>query len=167
MPWSSVSKLSQKPKVVLKFEWEHYFKLIFVRRKLCICGFAEVLSTQKIVGSAKNSWVRKSLKIDGPQIRKLSHLRKFRKSNKITSANLRICDLQNLIADGPPLVLSALFHSISLLVFLDFFGNKIMTSFILASAANPGCLSWILISVYPGSQISDPGSKNRNKKRRM
>ncbi len=112
MPWSSVAKLSQKPKVVLKFEWEHYFKLIFVIRKLCICGFAEVLSTQKLVGSANLR------KIYGPQIRKLSHLRKLRKSDKIKFANLRICDLQNLIADGPPLVLSAPVHSISSWIFL-------------------------------------------------
>jgi hypothetical protein len=39
-------------------------------------------------------WARKS------QIRKVPHLRKVRKSNKIfKSANLQICDLQNLFAD--------------------------------------------------------------------
>jgi hypothetical protein len=31
-PCNSVSKLSQKPRVVLKFKWEH-FKLIVVRKK--------------------------------------------------------------------------------------------------------------------------------------
>ncbi len=69
-----------KPKVVLKFEWKH-FKLIFVRRKVCICGFMEVLSPPKITGSANS-----------------------KSSNCLIcgrSANLRICDLRNLIADQP------------------------------------------------------------------
>jgi hypothetical protein len=33
-----------------------------------------------------------------------------------------------------------------------------------SSVADPGCLSRILIFVHPGSQISDPGSKNSNKR---
>ncbi len=32
------------------------------------------------------------------------------------------------------------------------------------SVADPGCLSRILIFTHPGSRISDPGSKNRNKR---
>jgi hypothetical protein len=38
-----------------------------------------------------------------PQICKMPNLRKVRKSKKIKSANLRICDLRNLFADHPPL----------------------------------------------------------------
>jgi hypothetical protein len=46
----------------------------------------------------KKDWVRKS------QIRKVSYLRKFRKSSKLfKSANLRLCDLRNLLADRHPL----------------------------------------------------------------
>ncbi len=38
------------------------------------------------------------------QIRKMSYLRKVRKSNQLQySANLRICNLRNLFADRPPL----------------------------------------------------------------
>jgi hypothetical protein len=45
-------------------------------------------------------WVRKS------QIRKVSHLRKVRKSVTLfKSANLRICDLRNQVADRPLLFL--------------------------------------------------------------
>jgi hypothetical protein len=32
--------------------------------------------------------------------------------------------------------------------------------------ADPGCLSRILIFTHPGSRISDPGSKNSNKRER-
>jgi hypothetical protein len=43
---------------------------------------------------------------EGPQIRKGSHLRKVRKTNKVfSSTNLRICDLRNLFADRPTLKL--------------------------------------------------------------
>jgi len=46
----------------------------------------------------KKDWVHKS------QIRKVPHLRKVRKSNKLLkSPNLRICDLRNLFANRPPL----------------------------------------------------------------
>ncbi len=34
------------------------------------------------------------------------------------------------------------------------------------SVADPGCLSRILIFTHPGSRISDPGSKNSNKRER-
>jgi hypothetical protein len=34
----------------------------------------------------------------------------------------------------------------------------------LSSVADPGCLSRILIFTHPGSRISDPGSKNSNKR---
>jgi hypothetical protein len=63
---------------------------IFVRRKVCICGLAKILSSQitKKIGSAN---------------RKVSHLRKVRESNKLfRSASLRICDLRNLVEDRPP-----------------------------------------------------------------
>jgi hypothetical protein len=33
-----------------------------------------------------------------------------------------------------------------------------------SSVADPGCLSRILIFIHPGSQISDPGTKNSNKR---
>ncbi len=33
--------------------------------------------------------------------------------------------------------------------------------------ADPGCLSRILIFTHPGSRISDPGSKNSNKRERL
>ncbi len=69
------------------FEWEH-FMLIFVRIEIVYlrsCG-----SPKKIMGPqiAKNIY-------RSPQIRKLSHLQNARKSKKIKSANLWICDLQN------------------------------------------------------------------------
>jgi hypothetical protein len=47
------SKLSQKPKAVLKFEWKH-FKLIFVRRKNM---YSQIFGSFK---SQKKNWVRKS-----------------------------------------------------------------------------------------------------------
>ncbi len=63
-------------------------------RKRCICGLAEVLSPQ-----ITKSWIRKS------QIHIGSHLPKVSKSNKLfKSANLRVCDLRNLLADRPHLV---------------------------------------------------------------
>jgi hypothetical protein len=52
--------------------------------------------------SRKNNWVRKK------QIIKLPNLRKVRTPQSLTnfkSANLRICDLRNLFADHPPLIL--------------------------------------------------------------
>jgi len=48
MPCNYISKLSQKPNVVLKFEWEH-FKLIFVSEKIMY-----------LRRSAKNNLVRNS-----------------------------------------------------------------------------------------------------------
>jgi hypothetical protein len=37
-------------------------------------------------------------------------------------------------------------------------------SFVNISVAEPGCLSRILIFTHSGSRISDPGSKNSNKR---
>jgi hypothetical protein len=39
-------------------------------------------------------------------------------------------------------------------------------SIVKGSVADPGCLSRILIFTHPGSRISDPGSKNSNKRER-
>jgi hypothetical protein len=36
--------------------------------------------------------------------------------------------------------------------------------YLIRSVADPGCLSRILIFTHPGSRISDPGSKNSNKR---
>jgi hypothetical protein len=78
MPCISVSKLSQKQKVVSKFEYEH-FKLIFVRSKIMylrICGSfksAIVGPINRKSANSKKYMVRKS------QILKLLHLRKVRK----------------------------------------------------------------------------------------
>ncbi len=66
-----------------------------------ICGSYLQTSTKKIsslevfnLQITKKEWIRKS------QIRKVSHLRKVRKFNKLfKSANLRICDLGKLFAD--------------------------------------------------------------------
>jgi hypothetical protein len=79
------TKLSQKRKVFLKFEWEH-FMLLFVMRKSCICGFAEVLSPQKIIRSVncKSTQTAKKYVVRKSQIRKLPNLQKVRKLKKIS-----------------------------------------------------------------------------------
>jgi hypothetical protein len=80
-------------KVVLWFEWEQ-LKLIFVRRKIMytICGFAEVLSPQ-IIGFANCKSTNCHICGSSPNIKNHS------------SAKLRICDMRNLFADRPPLLL--------------------------------------------------------------
>jgi hypothetical protein len=68
---------------------------------LCICGFAEVLSPQKIIRPAnRKSANRKKYMVRQQQIHKFPLLRKVRKSQKIKSANLRICDLQILFENS-------------------------------------------------------------------
>jgi hypothetical protein len=54
-------------------------------KKLSICEFSEVLSPQKIIGSANRKWQ----KIYGPQIAnpQITTFAEFRKSKKIKSAN--------------------------------------------------------------------------------
>ncbi len=69
------SNLFQKPKVVFKFECEH-FKLIFVWRKIMYFGGFAVLSSQKIIGSPN----RKDLycpHVANPQIATFAEGRKF------------------------------------------------------------------------------------------
>jgi len=59
-----------------------------------------VVSTnyKSAIANGKKDWVRKS------KIRKVTHLRKVRKSDKLYKpAQLRICDLRNLFADRPSL----------------------------------------------------------------
>jgi hypothetical protein len=74
-----------------KFELNHYM-LYLQGEKVCICGLSEVFS------KSQKDWVRKS------QIRKVSHLRKVRKSNNLfKSINLRICDFRKLFAVRLPL----------------------------------------------------------------
>jgi hypothetical protein len=76
-----------------KFETEHV-KPAFAMRKIKFLQIREVLSPQKKLDPQitspqilKQDWVRK------PQICKLHHLRKVRKSNKfIKSENLQICE---------------------------------------------------------------------------
>jgi hypothetical protein len=61
-------------------------------------GLANRKSTSYKYANGKKDWVRTS------QIRKVPHLRKVRKSNKLYKpAKLRICDLRNLFSDRPPL----------------------------------------------------------------
>jgi hypothetical protein len=68
---------------------------LFVRRK-CMC--IQSCGSLKSVNYKKDC-VRKS------QIRKVSHLRNVHKFiNLFKSANLRICDFQNLFVDRPPLL---------------------------------------------------------------
>ncbi len=98
---SNVSKLSQKPKIVFKFEWEH-FKLIFVRRtSMYFCGFAKVSNPQKITGSA-NCKSAKSQKymVRKSKIRKIAKFRKSKKIKAHTFADLRFTEL-NFFADSP------------------------------------------------------------------
>jgi hypothetical protein len=42
--------------------------------------------------------------------------------------------------------------------------NTPRTLYIIGSVADSGCLSRIMIFTHPGSQISDPGSKNSSKR---
>jgi hypothetical protein len=62
---------------------------------LCICGLAKVFK----FANHKKDWVRKNRKSAKCHICGKSKSNKFCKS-----ANLRICDLRNLSADNPPLL---------------------------------------------------------------
>ncbi len=42
--------------------------------------------------------------------------------------------------------------------------GRYVNPFLACSVADPGCLSRIMIFIHPGSCISDPGSKNSNKR---
>ncbi len=104
MPCISVSKLSQKQKVVPKCEYVH-FKLIFVRSKIMylrICG-----SFKSAIIGPINRKSANSKKIYGPQIAnlKIVTFAEGPQITKILSAYLRICDLRNLFEDRPPLMI--------------------------------------------------------------
>ncbi len=104
MQCNSVLKLSQKPRVILTFELEH-FKPIFVRRKLRyhmylrICGS---FKSEKIIMSANP----KSANHIWPAYRKSANCHICGRSANLyeKSANLRICDWRNLFAEYPPLL---------------------------------------------------------------
>jgi hypothetical protein len=84
---NSFSKLSQKPKVVLKFEREH-FKLIFIGQKIIYL---------RISGPQKNNWVRKS---QNPQIEKSLKRKKYmvRKSQSGKMPHLRkVCKAKKIV----------------------------------------------------------------------
>jgi hypothetical protein len=86
----SIQSLKSSFSMILKMYKFEYFKCYIVRRK------SKYLRTCGNFKSANHKEIR--------SVNAVSHLRMVRKSNKLfKTANLRICDLRNLLADRPPL----------------------------------------------------------------
>ncbi len=84
-------KLSKKPKVVFKFEWEHLKPIFVIRIKIVYLRICGMWSPQKIIVSAN----RKKDMVHTLQIHHMPHLRKVRKSfNKLVRnlADLRFAE---------------------------------------------------------------------------
>jgi hypothetical protein len=103
-------------KITVLFGGSKSRPLIWMRAiKAYICQEKNYVPYLRICGSFKsaNNWVCKSqihksqkYVVRKLQIRKLPNLRKFPEyKKKHSSAKLRICDLRNLFADRPPLLL--------------------------------------------------------------
>ncbi len=100
---TSYSQICKFPKNTAQLSHKTALRVVFLNRFFL---FRTNCNEKKYVlwtcGSFKSAnhknWVRKS------KIRKMPHLRMVQKSNKLfKSANLRICDLRNLIAERPSL----------------------------------------------------------------